>query len=59
MDACVITFLTKMASALELRNATDAEIIVFVRSMKFDPNEPSVKGISIGSEASPKQDLGA
>ena len=30
----------------------------FVRSMKFDPNEPSVKGILIGSEASPKRDLG-
>ena len=26
MDACIITFLTKMASVVELRNATDAEI---------------------------------
>ena len=30
----------------------------FVRSMRFDANEPSVEGLLIGSEASPKRDLG-
>ena len=31
----------------------------FAKSMKSDPNEPSVTGILTGSEASPKRDLGA
>lgn len=51
MDAWIIIFLTETASVVELRNATDAEITFFVRSME----KPSVKGISIGSEAFPKQ----
>ena len=58
MDEWIIIFLTKKASIVELRNAPDAETTSFVRPMKFEPNEPSVKQILIGSEASQNQDLG-
>ena len=44
----------KNASTVELRNATDAKTTLFVRSMNFDPNEPSVNGIMTGNEASQK-----
>ena len=37
---------------------TKIEKSFFVRSMKCDSNEPSVKGNCIGSGASPRQDLG-
>ena len=59
MDERIIFVLSQTASAVELQNATDAEICVFVRSMKIDPNEQSVTGILTGGEASPKRDFGA
>ena len=53
----LLFFWRRWVSVVHLGKATDAEFI-FVRAMKFDPNEPSLNIILTGSEACPKREVG-